>query len=142
MSTPSQTVGPFFALGMPGRDAAADGVWLRGQVFDGAGDAVPDALIESWQADPPAFGRCATDPAGRWALRVPPPDRYVNLSVFARGLLNRVVTRLYLPDAPLDGVLAGIEPARRGTLVAKATEDGYELDIHLQGPHETVFFAL
>jgi protocatechuate 3,4-dioxygenase, alpha subunit len=142
MSTPSQTVGPFFALGLPGRNAAAEGVWLRGRVLDGAGEPVPDALIESWQADPPAFGRCATDPAGRWALRVPPFPHHVDLSVFARGLLNRVVTRLYLPDAPVDEVLASVDPARRGTLVAKATEDGYELDIHLQGPHETVFFAL
>ena len=66
----------------------------------------------------------------------------MNLSVFARGLLNRVVTRLYLPDAPVDEVLGSVDPARRGTLVAKATEDGYELDIHLQGPHETVFFAV
>ena len=54
MTTPSQTVGPFFALGMPCPDGVPDGVWLRGRVLDGAGDPVPDALVESWQADPPA----------------------------------------------------------------------------------------
>jgi len=142
MTTPSQTVGPFFALGMPCPDGVPDGVWLRGRVLDGAGDPVPDALVESWQADPPAFSRGATDDAGHWAVRVPPPQRYVDLSVFARGLLRRVVTRLYLPGVPDDEVLAGLDPARRATLVATAMADGYALDIHLQGPHETVFFAV
>jgi protocatechuate 3,4-dioxygenase, alpha subunit len=142
MRTPSQTVGPFFALGMPCPDGVPDGVWLRGRVLDGAGDPVPDAVVECWQADPPSFSRSATDEAGRWAVRVPPPQRYVDLSVFARGLLNRVITRLYLPGVPDDEVLAGLDPARRATLVATATDDGYALDIHLQGPHETVFFAV
>ncbi len=142
MTTPSQTVGPFFALGLPDAPGVPDGVWLRGQVFDGAGEPVPDALIEAWHPDPPAFARAATDAAGRWALRSPRPAPYVNLSVFARGLLNRVVTRLYVPDATGDPVLARLDPARRATLVATATDDGYALDIHLQGPHETVFFQL
>ncbi len=142
MTTPSQTVGPFFALGLPCSDGAVDGVWLRGRLLDGAGDPVPDALVETWQADPPAFGRGATDAAGRWAVRVPRPAPYLNLSVFARGLLNRVITRLYLPDAPPDDVLAALDPARRATLVESATDDGYTLDIHLQGPHETVFFVI
>ena len=138
MTTPSQTVGPFFALGLPPREGTPDGVWLRGRVLDGAGDPVPDALVETW----PPFARCATDEAGRWAVRVPTPDRYVNLSVFARGLLNRVVTRLYVPGVPDDEVLVALDPARRATLVATDTGDGYALDIHLQGPHETVFFAV
>ena len=62
-------------------------------------------------------------------------------SASARGhtLLD---TRLYLPGVPDDEVLAGLDPARRATLVATATPDGYALDIHLQGPHETVFFAV
>ena len=140
MSTPSQTVGPFFAVGMPALSDGAGDVWLRGRVLDGAGEPVPDAVVEAWQADPPAFARAATDEAGQWALRV--RESTVDLSVFARGLLNRVVTRVYLHEDPDDPVLASVEPARRGTLIATAGDDGYTFDIHLQGPHETVFFAL
>ncbi|HEV2920528.1 MAG TPA: protocatechuate 3,4-dioxygenase subunit alpha, partial [Actinomycetota bacterium] len=92
--TPSQTIGPFFAVGLPWADgpevvpAGTPGaVRIGGRVLDGAGDPVPDALVETWQADPagrfahphdprgPApggfrgFGRCATDAQGRWAVR-------------------------------------------------------------------------
>ena len=97
-------------------------------------------LVEAWQADPATFGRAATDAAGQWALRV--RGSTVDLSVFARGLLNRVVTRVYLRDDADDPVLASVEPTRRDTLIATATENGYVFDIHLQGPHETVFFAV
>jgi protocatechuate 3,4-dioxygenase, alpha subunit len=182
--TPSQTVGPFFALGLPwaeGPHAVAPGTagafWLRGRVLDGAGDPVPDALVESWQADPDGrfdhpddprgasggggrdgfrgFGRSQTDDHGRWGIytvrpgRVPDLDGrlgapYLNLSVFARGLLDRVVTRAYLPDEPAanaeDPVLAGVDGRRRGTLVAVRAEDGFMFDIRLQGVEETVFF--
>jgi protocatechuate 3,4-dioxygenase alpha subunit len=138
MRTPSQTVGPFFTVGMPPVNGAG-AVWLRGRVLDGAGEPVPDAVVEAWQDDPPAFGRAATDDAGRWAVRVHEP--YVDLSVFARGLLNRVVTRVYFADDRADPVLASVDPARRSTLIATATDDGYTFDIHLQGPHETVFFT-
>ena len=140
MTTPSQTVGPFFAIGLP-PVAGTGPVLLRGRVLDGAGKPVPDAVVEAWQADPPTFSRCGTDTGGHWEARVA-ATAYVNLSVFARGLLNRVVTRVYLSDAAADPVLAALEPERRATLVAGADGDGYALDIHLQGPHETVFFAL
>jgi protocatechuate 3,4-dioxygenase alpha subunit len=120
--TPSQTVGPFFAIELPFGDGplvvreGADGaIWLRGRVLDGAGDPVPDALIETWQTSPPpgpgfrGFARCATDEAGRYAIRtrkpgpVPGPDGapqapHLAVSVFARGLLDRVVTRVYFGD--------------------------------------------
>jgi protocatechuate 3,4-dioxygenase alpha subunit len=85
---------------------------LTGRVLDGAGDPVPDAVVETWQAE--GWGRAHTDEQGRWAIRVAPAT-HVDVSVFARGLLNRVVTRL--------------EPTG-------------DHDIHLQGDHETVFFAL
>jgi protocatechuate 3,4-dioxygenase alpha subunit len=179
--TPPQTVGPFFAIALPwvdGPDVVPAGtpgaVWLGGRVLDGAGNAVPDALVETWHAGPDGafaepgesrggapgfrgFGRCPTDTAGRWAIRtrkpgpVPGPGGalqapHVDLSIFARGLLDRVVTRLYFPDEEAanraDPVLASVEEARRATLVAAATDDGYALDIHLQGPDETVFFAV
>jgi len=98
MITPSQTVGPFFALGMPCPDAVPDGVWLRGRVLDGAADPVPDALVETWQCDGdgrfdnPGFrglGRCATDADGRYRIRTVKPATpdgeqapHVDVSVF------------------------------------------------------------
>jgi protocatechuate 3,4-dioxygenase alpha subunit len=175
MLTPSQTIGPFFSHALPWPDGphlvAADTpgtFWLRGRVLDGAGEPVPDALVESWQADPAGrfdhprgfrgFARCPTDPHGQWAIRtvkpgpVPGPDGrpqapHLALSVFARGLLNRVVTRVYFADEPAanaaDPVLAGLpEPARATLLARPATGGGYRWDIRLQGEHETVFFAV
>jgi len=66
------------------------------------------------------------------------------VTVLARGLLDRVVTRIYFADQAAanaaDPVLQAVEPDRRGTLLARPAADGYELDIHLQGDAETVFF--
>jgi protocatechuate 3,4-dioxygenase, alpha subunit len=181
--TPSQTIGPFFAVGLPwpdGPDVVPAGtpgaVLIGGQVVDGAGDPVPDALVETWQADPdgrfahpddpsgPAtsgfrgFGRCLTDAEGRWAIRTIKPGPlpvpgggveapHLNLSVFARGLLNRLVTRVYFPDEAganaADPLLASIaDPAVRARLVAVADGDGLRFDIHLQGTQETPFLAI
>jgi protocatechuate 3,4-dioxygenase, alpha subunit len=172
-TTPSQTVGPFFAIELPYGDGphvvpegTAGAVWLRGRVLDGDGAPVPDALVESWQADPRGqfggdfrgFGRSGTDEEGRWAIltRKPGPVAggaeattqapHVDLAIFARGLLHQVVTRLYFADEAqanaADPVLAGLDEQARATLVAQPSADGYELDIHLQGPHETTFFAV
>jgi protocatechuate 3,4-dioxygenase alpha subunit len=168
--TPSQTVGPFFAIGLPfpaGPHATVEGtpgaIWLRGRVFDGAGEPVPDALIETWQTDPPSdpefrgFTRCGTDAGGRYAILTrkpgPVPGRdggsqapHLDMSVFARGLLDRVVTRVYFADEPAnetDPVLALVtDPADRATLIATASDDGYTFDIRLQGEGETVFLAI
>ncbi|MCT2588087.1 protocatechuate 3,4-dioxygenase subunit alpha [Actinophytocola gossypii] len=178
--TPSQTVGPFFSHALTwldGPDVVAEdapgAIWLRGRVFDGAGEPVPDALIESWQADPdgrfdhpddprgavPGFrgyGRSATDDDGRWGIRTLLPGRvpgvdgrlqapHVDLSVFARGLLDRVVTRVYFADQPSnsdDAVLSALPADRRSTLIAPRSADGYTFDIRLQGERETVFFSL
>jgi protocatechuate 3,4-dioxygenase alpha subunit len=69
---------------------------------------------------------------------------HVNVSVFARGMLNRCVTRVYFADEwqanAADSVLASIPAARRATLLARPNDDGYRFDIRLQGPDETVFF--
>ena len=169
--TPSQTVGPFLAIGLPwadGPDVVAEGTpgafWLRGVVRDGAGALVPDALVETWQADPDGrfdsefrgFGRCPTDDEGRYGIRIVKPGvvpapgggtqaPHLDVSVFARGLLNRVVTRVYFADEPAnatDPVLSGVPADRRDTLIAVPDGDGYRFDIILQGPHETVFFEL
>ena len=158
--TPSQTVGPFFAIGLPFEAGpyaceqdAPDAIWVRGTVYDGAGDPVPDALIETWQTSPTdfrGFTRCATGPDGSYAIRtrrpgpVPGPDGrpqapHLAVSVFARGLLDRVVTRIYFEDVA-DPILSTVDPSRRATLVAMQHEDGYRFDIRLQGEGETVFF--
>jgi protocatechuate 3,4-dioxygenase alpha subunit len=146
MTTPSQTVGPFFAVGLPAieiPDGATDLAWLRGRVLDGAGEPVPDAVVEAWQPEPARFARASTGVAGTWAVRLHDGGT-ATLSLFARGLLNRLVTRVYFTDAEAaaDPVLSGLDEARRATLVAGRTADGYTFDIHLQGPHETVFFRL
>jgi protocatechuate 3,4-dioxygenase, alpha subunit len=185
--TPSQTIGPFFAVGLiwaDGPDVVPEGtpgaVRIGGRVLDGAGEPVADALVETWQADPagrfahpddprgPAdgpggrgfggFGRCATDAEGRWAVRtlkpgpLPAPDGgveapHLDVSVFARGLLHRVVTRIYFPDEAeanaADPVLCSIaDPEARARLVAVAEGDGLRFDIRLQGEQETPFLAI
>ncbi|HEU4896138.1 MAG TPA: protocatechuate 3,4-dioxygenase subunit alpha, partial [Actinomycetota bacterium] len=181
--TPSQTIGPFFAVALcwaDGPDVVPAGtpgaVWIGGRVTDGAGEPVPDALVETWQADGagrfahpddprgPAtsafrgFGRCPTDAQGRWAIRTVKPGQlptadggleapHVDVSVFARGLLNRVVTRVYFPDEAeanaADPLLASIpDPAVRARLVAVAEEDRLRFDIRLQGEQETPFLAI
>lgn len=173
-STPSQTVGPFLHIGLPWEDGpqvVAPGtpgaVWIRGIVLDGAADPVPDALVETWQADPDGrfghpddprgavpgfrgFGRCPTDSDGWWGVLTVPPGAlpgqapHIDVSVLARGLLHRVVTRIYFPGQEelnaTDPVLATVPPERRDTLVARPAEDGYRFDIRLQGLGETVFF--
>ena len=150
---------------------------LAGRVLDGESAPVADALVETWQADPDGrfahpgdprgavawsdfrgFGRCATDAQGRFWVRtlkpgaLPAPDGalqapHVDVSVFARGLLARLVTRAYFSDEEeanaADPVLAALPgPEARATLMAVAAPDGYRFDIRLQGEGETVFFAV
>ncbi len=147
--TPSQTIGPFFRFGLAWLDASAlapagspDTVEVAGVVYDGDASPVPDAMLELWQ--PPRFGRVLTDADGSFRCAVRADTAHIEVAVFARGLLQRVVTRMYFPG-PLpadDPVLELVPPGRRGTLMA--TEDGpgcLRFDVHLQGPRETVFFA-
>jgi protocatechuate 3,4-dioxygenase alpha subunit len=169
--TPSQTVGPFFhgALPFAGGHILANGgtagrpIVVEGTLRDGAGAAVADGLIETWQADAdgryrdPAFdgfGRVPTRADGGFVLEtikpgpVPAPDGrpqapHLVVGVLARGLLTRLVTRLYFEDeanAP-DPILALVPAARRPTLIARRIAEGrYRFDIVLQGDGETVFF--
>jgi protocatechuate 3,4-dioxygenase alpha subunit len=143
---------------------------IRGRVLDGAGAVVTDALVETWQADVdgvfrhPADGRSSGPPAtpgfrgfgrsetvtGEYVIHTVRPGGFdggtphLAVSVFARGLLDRVVTRVYLPDEDnaTDPVFAALPPVAAATLVATAVEGGYRFDIHLQGPDETTFFAI
>jgi protocatechuate 3,4-dioxygenase alpha subunit len=95
-ATPSQTVGPFFAIGVPDRPCDAGPLELEGRVLDGAGEPVPDALVEVWSPQT-GFGRRATDAGGRYAftMRVTP---HVDVQVFARGLLKQVRTRIAIEN--------------------------------------------
>lgn len=185
--TPSQTVGPFFAIGLTAREYGsnflqiADGriarddtpgerIRIAGRVLDGAGEPIPDAMIEVWQADagghypaaagfadPAAFhgfGRVGTgpDPHSRFIIDTVKPGGHggeaphLDLVVFMRGLLLHAYTRIYFSDEPdANGrcpVLALVPPERRDTLIAKRLDRHYAFDIHMQGERETVFFDL
>jgi protocatechuate 3,4-dioxygenase, alpha subunit len=146
--TPGQTVGPFLHLGLPCRsdlvDAGdADAIRLHGTVYDGAGDPIPDAVVELWQSGFAGWGRAATDAAGQYSFTtVLPGAPFFALTVFARGLLDRLFTRAYLPGADLDATLAAADAERRATLWCVAeSSSAYRFDIHLQGPRETLFLA-
>ncbi len=167
--TPSQTVGPYFSYGLTSEqygyeftevagsvltDPSTEGEPIRveGRVFDGAGEAIEDAMIEIWQADAqgryahPAdprgsnatfkgFGRVGTgtDPDKRFFFRTVKPGApgegqapHLNLIVFMRGLPNHAFTRLYFSDEAAangsDPVLAAVPAERRHTLIARREE--------------------
>jgi protocatechuate 3,4-dioxygenase alpha subunit len=165
LPTADQTVGPFFRDGLvyPGdRELVPPGtpgaILLEGRVLDGAGEPVPDALIEIWQPDASGaivsepgsrarraggfsgFGRCETDSEGWFAFTTLEPAGFFAVKVFARGLLAVLDTRIYLPGAR-SPFLDGLDPDRRATLIATRTEAGLRHDIRLQGEDETVFLA-
>jgi len=161
--TPAQTVGPYFSIGLPwddGPTVVPDGdVWIRGVILDGEREPIPDALVETWQADPSGaygtegfrgFGRAPTNERGEYAIRTVKPGAvgdqapHIAVALFARGLLHWVMTRIYFPEDAheADPVLRGLSEAERKTLIAVREEDGYRFDVRLQGPDETVFFDL
>jgi len=141
---------------------------LSGYVYDGAGNPVPDAAVEIWQTDADGnipqesgglvrkaggfsgFGRSGTDEEGYYqfttlvpaAIEVGKPAFFA-VVVFARGLLSRLHTRIYVPSPELetDAFLSGLSPDRRATLIATQVGGGLRHDIHLQGAKETVFLA-
>ena len=140
--TPSQTVGPYLAIGLPwahGPDAGAgDAIRIAGRVLDGAGEPIADALVETWQSDPPAYARCPTDDDGGWHVVVPRTP-YVAVHVFARGLLRHLTTRICFDESALPD---GVPAERRDTLLPQQTDDGFRFDIRIQGGRETAFFDL
>lgn len=179
--TPSQTVGPYFHIGLPWPDGpdvgpagSVSAITVSMTVLAGDRQPVADTLVETWQADPegcfnhPAdprgstfrgFGRCPADETGtvRFTTVKPGPlpaddgrtqAPHLNVSVFARGMLNRLITRLYFPDEQVanaaDPVLSSLPEAQRAKLIAIATDDGYHLDIVVQDADpngaETPFF--
>jgi protocatechuate 3,4-dioxygenase alpha subunit len=145
---------------------------ISGVVRDGAGAPVPDGVIETWQADPDGrfdhpddprgpsgsgfrgFGRCPTDEEGRYQIVTVKPGAlgdgqapHIDVTVLARGLLDRVVTRIYFPDEAeanaVDPLLSSLPPDRAATLVAEPVGAGeLRFDIRLQGEGETVFLQV
>ena len=165
--TPSQTVGPFFSIGLlePDRShllppEAADAIGIHGRILDGDGEPVPDAMVEIWQADADGryvddfgWGRSGCDAEGRYSFVTLKPGRvpdvggglqapHLSVLVFARGLLKPVRTRMYFPDDDSnaeDRVLASLSEDERGRLIARP---GLQFDIRLQGPEQTPFFGV
>jgi protocatechuate 3,4-dioxygenase, alpha subunit len=184
--TPSQTVGPYFAMRLPWPEGpfvvpedTEGAITIVGRLYDGAGTIIPDGLIETWQADPDGrfahpddprgpvpggykafrgFGRTQTDLDGSFKLVTLKPGPlpfgdgqteapHIDVSVFARGMLDRSVTRIYFPDEAeaneADPVLREVPAERRHTLIAVPDGEGLlRFDIRMQGEEETVFFDL
>lgn len=186
LQTPSQTVGPYFAYGLTAVQylydyssiangnlikselVAGERITISGQVWDGAGKLIPDAMIEIWQAD--AEGKYLNDPQlfsgfGRLGTGTHLHNKvdfqtikpgsvngqapHINVTVFMRGLLVHAYTRLYFSDEEsnlTDEVLNSVPHARRSTLIALRTETHgrveYHFNIYMQGENETVFFDL
>ncbi|MEO7039706.1 MAG: protocatechuate 3,4-dioxygenase subunit alpha [Gemmatimonadaceae bacterium] len=149
-------------------------ITIEGTVRDGDGAPIPDALVEIWQAnaagkyshpddhqskplDPnfTGYGRAPTDDGGRFAIETVMPGRvpgidgalqapHLLLGILARGILTRLVTRVYFgdePSTPDDAILQLVSAERRATLIARARgDDTYDFDLVLQGDNETVFF--
>jgi len=174
LPTPGQTIGPFFGYALPYEGDAdlvppgsVGSIRLHGWVYDGAGNPIPDALLEIWQTDaegnvPQAegslhrdgwtftgWGRADTDLNGHYTFStvLPGPSAegaapFFALTVFARGLLDKLQTRIYLPEHPAnagDPLLVSLSEDERATLVATADAAGLRFDIHLQGDRETTF---
>ena len=177
-ATPGQTIGPFYGYALPfekGGELLAPGlpgaIRLQGTVRDGAGDPIPDALLEIWQADAEGnipqktgslvrdgytftgWGRTAVDNTGNYTFTTvnPGPTEegsapFISVVIFARGLLNKLHTRMYLPEdqdaLAADPLLSSLPEDRRRTLIATREADGgLRWDIKLQGEDETVFLA-
>lgn len=141
--TPSQTVGPYFAIGLcrrPDHELDPQGIELTGRLLDGRDDPVEDGLIEVWDAAGRRWGRASTDSEGRFHFGISRDCHVLEAFVFARGLLRHQRTRIYLREAE-DEVLASLAPARRATLLAREDRTGrLRFDIRLQGERATVFF--
>jgi protocatechuate 3,4-dioxygenase alpha subunit len=176
--TPGQTVGPFFGYALPFKkdselvnQAHPGAVRLHGTVHGGAGTAIPDAVIEIWQADEngqvaqrsgslirdgytfTGWGREAVDNEGQFNFTTVNPGAtkagsapFIAVVIFARGLMNKLHTRIYLPEdtaaLATDPLLSALPADRRKTLIATREANGDLLwDLRLQGGDESVFLS-
>ena len=164
--TPSQTVGPFFAIGLARRTenelvppSSEGSIVLEGRVLDADGAPVPDAMVEIWQADAAGrydsgfgWGRSGTDAQGAYSFVTVKPGGvdggapHLSMLVFMRGLLKPVLTRVYFSDEveanAADPVLAGVPEEARNLLVATGEGGVFRFDVRMQGENETPFFTL
>ena len=156
-----------------GKGIKGERVVVQGRLIDGNGVGVNDGLIEIWQANAEGkyahpedtqkkllekgwrgFGRIPTDAKGGFRFttikpgRVPAPDGslqapHLVVSVFMRGMLKQLATRIYFPDEGAanagDPVLKLVPAARRATLLPRKKGKVLEWNIVLQGKNETVF---
>lgn len=177
----SQTVGPYFRIGLIYGDAQNElvneqtlgkRITIKGVVLDANNEPINDAMIEIWQpdangifnhaadplrdqADPNfrGFGRAENRDGGAFEFKTIKPGArdgqapYINVHVFARGMLIHALTRIYFEGEPAndsDSVLQSVSADRLHTLLARREENGdrltYRFDIHMQGEDETVFF--
>lgn len=164
---------------LAGRETVGERIRIEGRVFDGDGAPVPDAMVEIWQADGrgrynhpgdvgtapldsvfTGYGRSGTGEDGSYWFETIKPGPvpfnaqqwqapHIVVTIFARGLLNHLVTRLYFADDPAnasDPILQLVPDERRATLLARRETNGetsiYRFDIMLQGTGETAFFNL
>jgi protocatechuate 3,4-dioxygenase alpha subunit len=161
-----------------GEDVRGQRIQVRCRVLDGDQLPIPDAVVEIWQANAdgkyahpddsqvkplePGFrgyGRIPTDENGFLQFStikpgaVPGPDGkpqapHLLVSLMMRGLLKRLVTRIYFPGEPLnatDPILQLVDPERRATLMLNPVPDQpgvFAWEIHMQGDNETVFFEI
>jgi protocatechuate 3,4-dioxygenase alpha subunit len=142
---------------------------LQGAIYDGTGEPIPDAILEIWQPDAEGnivtrtgslvrdgytftgWGRSSAGYSGVYTFTTvnPGPTKpgaapFIAVVLFARGLTNRLFTRVYLPEneeaLASDPLLGSLDPERRQTLIARRDPDGgLTWDIRLQGEGETVF---
>ena len=142
---------------------------LQGTVYDGSGATVPDAILEIWQPDSEGnvvdrtgslvrdgysftgFGRSSVGNTGIYTFTTVNPGAteegaapFIAVAIFARGLTNRLFSRIYLPEneeaLAKDPLLSSLDPERRKTLIARRDADGgLTWDVRLQGEGETVF---
>ena len=157
--TPFQTVGPYLSLGLRAGVRRGEGeaglVTIRGRLLDGAGQGIPDGVLEFWHPHLAEIRRGLTEADGSFAVTLSrpvggegsdghPQAPHFAIRVLGRGILTQYYTRLYFPDEPLndrDGVLQLVPEGRRGTLIAAArSATEYQFDVIVQGAGETVFF--
>jgi protocatechuate 3,4-dioxygenase alpha subunit len=158
--TPSQTVGPFYAIGLtrgpraPQNELAdrsgPGSLRLIGQLLDGRGEPISDGMVEIWDGVGGRWGRSGTDSEGSFSFLVTKPEprsgeaSRFDVLVFARGMLKHELTRVYFPDEAeanaADPVYAGLDDEERRTLVAEAEDGALRFDIRMQGDRHTVFF--
>ena len=168
LQTPSQTVGPYFAYGLTpeqylydfnsltNNELVAiedDSIIIKGRVFDGEGNVIPDAMLEIWDNQNNLFGRfgTGTEKYNSFVFKTKKPvgigsnAPFLSVILFMRGQLIHSYTRIYFSDEEYnttDEVLKIVPEDRRDTLIAQKKANYYQFDIHMQGENETVFFDI